>query len=94
MNCIVNIMFSKIRKQIYIEQSQDNLLKSIAQQTGISEAEIIRTCIDLHIGDVMIATPQVNIAAWSAEKAFIESIKNRPSIPPGRDWKREDLYER
>lgn len=93
MNRIINIMSSKVRKQIYIEQSQDNLLKSIAQQRGISEAEIIRTCIDLHIGDA-IATPQINLAAWSAEKAFIDSIKNRPSLPPGRDWKREDLYER
>ncbi|MEI2583604.1 ribbon-helix-helix domain-containing protein [Scytonema sp. PRP1] len=85
-------MPSKIRKQIYIEPHQEHLLKAIAQQTGVSEAEIIRQAIDLHIGS--ITTPQTDIAAWEAEKAFINSIKNRPSLPGGRDWEREDLYER
>jgi hypothetical protein len=86
------IVPSKIRKQIYIEPHQEHLLKAIAQQTGVSEAEIIRQAIDLHIGS--ITTPQTNIAAWEAEKVFINSMKNRPSLPGGRDWQREDLYER
>ncbi|MBN3958344.1 hypothetical protein [Nostoc sp. NMS8] len=33
-------MSSKIRKQIYIEPRQEHLLKAIAQQAGVSEAEI------------------------------------------------------
>ncbi|MEC4883927.1 MAG: ribbon-helix-helix domain-containing protein [Scytonema sp. PMC 1070.18] len=84
-------MSSKIRKQIYIESHQDYLLKTIAQQIGVSEAEIIRQAIDLHIGS--ITTTKTNLETWEAEKAFIENIKNRPSLPGGRDWQREDLYE-
>ncbi|GAA6615895.1 ribbon-helix-helix domain-containing protein [Scytonema sp. NUACC26] len=54
-------MSSKIPKQIYIEPYQDHLLKTIAQQTGVSEAEIIRQAINLHISS--ITNPQTNIAA-------------------------------
>ncbi len=85
-------MSSKIRKQIYIEPRQEHLLKAIAQQAGISEAEVIRSCIDLHLGG--ITAPQINLAAWEAEKEFIEQIKTRPVKLGGRDWQREDLYER
>ncbi len=45
-------MVSKIRKQIYIEAEQDNLLKESARRTGLSEAEIIRRAIDWHISPV------------------------------------------
>ncbi|MBW4588399.1 ribbon-helix-helix domain-containing protein [Aetokthonos hydrillicola Thurmond2011] len=85
-------MASKIRKQIYIEPHQEHLLKTIAQQTGVSEAEIIRQAINLHIGN--ITDPQTNIAAWESELAFINSRKNLTPLPGGRDWQREDLYER
>ena len=85
-------MSAKIRKQIYIEPHQENLLKAIAQQAGISEAEIIRQALDLHISSIPVS--QTNIAAWETEKQFINSIKNRNSLPGGRDWRREDLYER
>jgi sensor domain CHASE-containing protein len=85
-------MSSKIRKQIYIEAHQENLLKAIAQKAGISEAEIIRQAIDLHIGSI---TPdQRDIAAWEAEKKFIEQHRTRLPLTGGRDWGREELYER
>lgn len=41
-------MSTKARKQVYLEPRQENLLKLIAQQTGVSEAEIIRQAIDRH----------------------------------------------
>ncbi|HLO85874.1 MAG TPA: ribbon-helix-helix domain-containing protein [Nostocaceae cyanobacterium] len=85
-------VLSKIRKQIYIEARQEHLLKAISQQTGVSEAEIIRQAIDLHLGE--ISTPQIDISLWEAEREFIETIKTRPVQPGGRDWRREDLYER
>lgn len=83
---------SKIRKQIYIEPHQEHLLKAIAQQAGVSEAEIIRQAIDLHLGRITL--PQTNVAVWETEKEFIAQIKTRPAKLGGRDWKREDLYER
>ncbi|NCS05061.1 MAG: ribbon-helix-helix protein, CopG family [Microcystis aeruginosa G13-09] len=85
-------MVSKIRKQIYIEAEQNNLLKEKARQTGLSEAEIIRQAINRHIISVKSITP--NLSAWEREKAFIASLENRPSQPGKRDWQREDLYER
>lgn len=88
----LRIVPSKIRKQIYIEPHQEYLLKAIAQKAGISEAEIIRQAIDLHLGRV--TTPQTDLAHWEAEKEFIAQMKTRPTQPGSRDWKREDLYER
>lgn len=85
-------MSNKIRKQIYIEPRQDNLIKATAKQIGVSEAEIIRQAIDLHIS--LIKVPQINLSHWEAEKAFIDTIKQRPALGGGRDWQREDLYER
>jgi hypothetical protein len=83
---------NKIPKQIYIEPRQEHLLKAIAQQAGVSEAEVIPSCIDLHLS--RITAPQIDIAAWEAEKEFIKEIKTRPVKLGYRDWQREDLYER
>ncbi len=85
-------MSTKIRKQIYIQPRQEHLLKAIAQQTGVSEAEIIRQAIDLHLSEITV--PQTDISLWETEIEFIEHIKTRPIQAGGRDWKREDLYER
>ena len=85
-------MSTKIRKQIYIQPHQEHLLKEIAQQTGVSEAEIIRQAIDLHLGEITV--PQTDILLWEAEREFIAQIKTRPVQAGSRDWKREDLYER
>ncbi|WP_316436446.1 CopG family transcriptional regulator [Leptolyngbya sp. NK1-12] len=85
-------MMAKVRKQIYLDARQDTLLKRIAQQTGVSEAEIIRQALDQHLSAVHAPSP--NLAAWQAEKAFIAQHKQRPALPGGRDWQRADLYER
>jgi len=92
MDYLIQIVSSKIRKQIYIEPRQEHLLKAIAQQVGVSEAEIIRQAIDLHLGE--ITAPQTNLAMWGAEREFIDQIKTQSVQVGGRDWQREDLYER
>jgi thymidylate synthase len=46
------------------------LLKTIAQQAGVSEAEIIRQAIDLHLGE--INAPTVNLKMWEAEKNLLK----------------------
>ncbi|MEH2374736.1 hypothetical protein [Nostoc sp.] len=73
-----------------MEPRKELLIKAIAQQTGVSEIEIIRQAIDLHIGE--ITAPQTNLAMWEAEREFINQIKTRPAQLGGRDWQREDLY--
>lgn len=85
-------MSSKIRKQIYLEPRQETLLKLTAQQTGVSEAEIIRQAIDRHLGST--TPPKTNFTAWEEEKTFVNQAKQHPPLPGGRDWRREDLYER
>lgn len=85
-------MTAKIRKQIYLEARQDALLKRIAKHAGVSEAEIIRQALDQHLGVACPHSP--SLEAWQAEQAFIAQLKQRPALPDGRDWRREDLYER
>jgi cell division FtsZ-interacting protein ZapD len=83
---------TKIRKQIYLETRQERLVKKVAHQVGISEAEVIRQAIDQHLGSVTSAQP--NFAAWEQEKRFINQVKQRPSMPGERHWQRNGLYER
>ena len=75
-----------------MEPRKEHLIKAIAQQAGVSEAEIIRQAIDLHLGE--ITAPQTNLVMWETEREFIDQIKTRPAQLGGRDWQREDLYER
>ncbi|MEH2423023.1 MAG: hypothetical protein V7K48_19555 [Nostoc sp.] len=74
-----------------MEPRKEHLIKAIAQQAGISEAEIIRQAIDLHLGE--ITAPQTNLEMWETEREFIDQIKTRPAQLGGRDWQRKDLYE-
>lgn len=85
-------MVTKIRKQIYIEPAQDFILKRLAEETGQSEAELIRQAINHHAQ--LVQHPRPDIAAWTAEKAFIEQLMAQGELPDGRTWQREDLYER
>lgn len=84
-------MTTKIRKQIYLEPRQDVILKQLASQTGISEAEIIRQAIDRHTQSFRLAQP--DLSAWQEEQAFINHLIEQGSIKGGRTWRREDLYE-
>ena len=39
-------MSQMVRKQIYIQKSQEERLKKVAEARGVSEAEIIRRALD------------------------------------------------
>ncbi len=85
-------MTTKVRKQIYLEPTQDVQLKLLSQATGLSEAEIIRQTLDSRLG-----TPRGHIrdlAAWERELQFIEQWIAKGPVEGGRTWRREDLYER
>ncbi|MEO6457996.1 MAG: ribbon-helix-helix domain-containing protein [Chloroflexia bacterium] len=89
-------MSSKVRKQIYIEPEQEMLLKQIANDTGMSEAAIIRKAIDLYASEVGLNERRLN--AWANIQAFIaKRIADQPEQAlegEGRTWRREDLYDR
>jgi hypothetical protein len=80
-----------VRKQIYIEPTQDELLKRHAKLLGVSEAELVRRGIDL----VTDRDPDLaeRLRIWEEEKDWIR--KNRMMDVPqtGRQWTREELYE-
>jgi hypothetical protein len=89
---IKKLMPSKIRKQFYIEPRQQEQLKATMKKLGISEAEIVRQTLDSYMAIATNSNP--NPDAWQTEKIFIAQVWQRPSLPGGRDWHREDLYER
>jgi hypothetical protein len=87
-------MTVKVRKQIYIETDQEALLKRLAEETGISEAEIVRQAIDHHTRGLRHPGHGHGMGAWEQERAFIlERIAQGP-VAGRRTWRREDLHER
>jgi hypothetical protein len=85
-------MATKVRKQIYIEPYQDTMLKRVADETGMSEAEFIRQALDLQAQ--LFLPAKTDLAAWAIEKAFITELMEQGSVAGGRNWQREELYER
>ena len=88
-------MGRKVRKRIYIEPEQEMLLKQLANDTGMSEAEIIREAITIYIAEV--GEHERRLKAWANIKAFIaKRMDEQPEQTlegEGRTWRREDLYD-
>jgi hypothetical protein len=85
-------MVTKIRKQIYLDAQQNDILKQTSRRLGVSEAEIIRQAILNQTGRTMVG--KKNNTAWKKERQFIQSLLELGSVTGGRTWTREDLYER
>jgi len=81
-----------IRKQIYIEPEQEELLKHRAKALGISEAEVIRRKLN-EIERPGISRPR-DPSAWQRELAFIKRrAKKLPALTKQRTWTRDALYD-
>lgn len=81
-----------IRKQVYIEERHDRLLKHRARQRGVTEAEIIREALDRADGGRAghVSDP----AAGHKAISFMRSLaRRRRKGPAGRGWTRESLYD-
>ena len=85
-------MATMIRKQIYLEPDQNTRLKQVADAAGIPEAELIRQALDQHLQAPR--TARRNLAAWDAEKAFIEQRMAQAAPGDSPTWSRDDLHER
>jgi hypothetical protein len=85
-------MAKMVRKQVYIEPRQEALLKQLTQETGATEAELIRQAIDHQMK--VIRFPKQDLRAWQEERAFITRLIQKGPTPGGRSWRREDLHER
>jgi hypothetical protein len=83
-----------VRKQIYINRRQQNLLRQLARQRGMSEAEIIRRAIDR---EVILQEIPFSENSHSALEEIIQAayvLRDQPA-PVGDTYRfnRADLYE-
>lgn len=86
-------MSQMVRKQIYIQKSQEERLKRAAEARGVSEAEIIRRALEneLRRAGYRMAFDK---DAWGRLYAAMLDMDKLPPVPQKpRDWKRDDLYE-
>ena len=93
-------MSRMVRKQIYIEEEQDAVLKEVAEEYGISQAELIRQALEREIVGrrrVRVRYPDaMRKKAFEELKRFSESrkaLKTEASAGEGRGWTRAEIYE-
>ncbi len=80
-----------IRKQIYIEQRQERLLKRRARELRLTEAELIRRSIDA-AASPLPPLPRSK-EAWKEILAYVRRHRSMDVPQTGRRWTREELYE-
>ena len=79
-----------VRKQLYLEASQDRLLKRWARERGTTEAELVREAIAWYASSPR--SPAAS-AAWQQEVAFMRRLLAEGPLPEReRRWRRADLY--
>jgi hypothetical protein len=82
-----------VRKQIYIPRRQEQLLKRLAKERGVSEAEVIRQALD-HEAQQQPTPVRASREALEQFLAYAESLRERPEMMQGEPvrWTREELY--
>ncbi len=86
-------MSNLVRKQFYISQFHNSLLKRKAKELGIKETELVRKALDLSLKTIMPDTKSME--KWQEETKFIQDRMRQANTDRGvRTWKREDLYDR
>ena len=87
-------MTDMLRKQIYISRRQQELLKILSKERGISEAEIIRQAIDRESAHAMPKTDLGRCKAWEKAYQFMLSLRERAEqFSEPYHWNREEIYE-
>ncbi len=85
-------MTTMIRKQVYLESRQNAQIKQLAEERGTTEAEIIRTAVDLLLGET--ARLHRAQAAWEQAQALMEAraVEGAAFLREERGWNRDELY--
>jgi hypothetical protein len=82
-----------VRKQIYLPRKQNQLIKRLARQRGISEAEVIRQALERDEKEVPHPVRD-GAAGWNKILRF---VKERQATYAGQgkpvQWNRQELYE-
>ena len=84
-------MADMVRKQVYIEQRQERLLKERAKKYRVTEAELIRRAIDRGLERTASRAPDPE--AWKKVEAFIARHRRQRVAQRERGWTREELYD-
>lgn len=86
-------MAQMVRKQIYIQQRQQILLKQLSKFRGKSEAEVIRMALDRELQGGP-TSQQPDPQAWEQAYQFMLALRDQGSLKSQpRDWTRDELYE-
>ncbi len=86
-------MAKMVRKQIYIQDRQERMLRRLAETRGVSQAEVVRQAIEGQAAGHSSAAG-TNPIAWAQALDFIRSLREgSPSDRKTHRWSREDLYE-
>ncbi len=83
-----------VRKQIYLLRRQNLMLRRLARQRGVSEAEVIRQALD-HEEELSTTRIPQGKQALNSIIAYARSLRNRSEFSQGNPYKlnREELYE-
>ncbi|MBA4383213.1 MAG: hypothetical protein C0410_00605 [Anaerolinea sp.] len=79
------------RKQIYINQEQQNKLRNLAKKNGTSEAEIIRRYIDNDSSMLEVTIPRDS--SFALEEIIKYASKARGLVGKPYQFKREEIYQ-
>lgn len=84
-------MQKMIRKQLYITEGQDEVLKERARALGISEAELARRALSEFLSEDM---PKATARPEALETLLkrTRSLSRKHWLPSGYQLDREDLY--
>ncbi len=83
-----------VRKQLYLEEAQDQALKVRARELGISEAELVRRALDQTLGASSaspLAGRRQGVLAALFEDA--DRLARTHRLPEGYRFNRNELYE-
>lgn len=85
-------MARMVRKQVYLDPRQDELLKAAAARTGKTESELIREAIDeIYDAEELRRKRQAKVERWRKDsEEFAAFIAESGGIEP---WDRDSLYE-
>jgi len=86
-------MSQMVRKQIYIQKSQEKRLKRFAEARGVSEAEIIRRALESELRRAGYRLAYDDEAMIRLYQAMLDLDKKPAVAQEERNWSRDELYE-
>lgn len=85
-------MARMVRKQLYIDDTQDQALAAEAERLGVTQAEIVRRAIDAWLSDTLRESRR---QAWEEAREIMRGIRAKGPVEPlAHKWERGELHER